>query len=358
MTEHLPESTEMTVPPVPQNEKARIAELEELDILDTAPEQAYDDITYLASRLCGTPIALVSFVDSDRQWFKSRVGLEATETHRDAPFSAHAILDPYEMMVVADALEDERFAEHALVVGGPRVRFYAGVPLTTASGHALGTLCVVDTEPRELSEENARALRALGRQVMSQVELRRAAAEERQLRADLDEYRAKLEESRAELENLSVTDALTGLANRRAFVEALDNEITRSRRYGHELALALIDIDGFKPFNDTHGHVAGDRALSAVAGVLAADSREVDVAARYGGDEFALIMPNTGYEGAMQLAKRIRSGVEHCDDARHPFTVSIGVAAVGDGVETPEQLIEAADEALHDAKGKGRNRVA
>ncbi len=162
--------------PLPENEAARLKALRQYQILDTAPEQAFDDLTRLASQICGTPIALVSLVDANRQWFKSKVGLEALETPRDVAFCAHAILSPDEPLVVPDAAADQRFASNPLVTADPNVQFYAGVPLITAQGHALGTLCVLDHVPRHLTPDQVEALRILGRQAVTQLELRRNLA--------------------------------------------------------------------------------------------------------------------------------------------------------------------------------------
>lgn len=156
----------------PQNEAARLRALHEYQILDTLPEQAYDDITRLASTICGTPIALVSLVDQERQWFKSRIGLEVSETPREISFCAHAIHRP-ELFLIPDATADARFAENPLVTAEPNIRFYAGAPLITAEGLELGTLCVLDVKPRQLSSDQQYALEALSRQVMAQLELRR-----------------------------------------------------------------------------------------------------------------------------------------------------------------------------------------
>lgn len=164
---------------IPADEAGRLAELRDYAILDTPPEQAFDDLTALASSIAGTPIALVSLVDQGRQWFKSRVGFEPTETPREVAFCAHAILDS-RTFVVEDATLDPRFAGNPIVTGGEGIRFYAGAPLETASGHRLGTLCVIDRQPRTLSPEDEAALRIIARQVMVQLELRKAGLELRQ----------------------------------------------------------------------------------------------------------------------------------------------------------------------------------
>ena len=162
--------------PVPNNEAGRLDALYQCAILDTGSEESFDSLTRLAAQICNTPMAMVSLVDADRQWFKSKVGVAVSEIPRDIAFCAHAILQP-DMLVIPDALQDERFAHSPLVTSEPAVRFYAGVPLITGEGHALGTLCVNDRVPRELSESQREALRALARQVVILLELRRKLAE-------------------------------------------------------------------------------------------------------------------------------------------------------------------------------------
>ncbi|MBD0335426.1 MAG: GAF domain-containing protein [Cyanobacteria bacterium Co-bin13] len=170
---------------VPPREAARLEALRQYRILDTPSEQAYDDITALAAFICDVPIALISLVDADRQWFKSKVGVDVNETSRNVSFCAHAILGE-SILIVKDALQDERFDANPLVTCAPNIRFYAGVPLRTPEGHLIGTLCVIDHQPRELSEHQIKTLEALARQVVMQLELKRTSA---QLAEALDQIR-------------------------------------------------------------------------------------------------------------------------------------------------------------------------
>ena len=196
--------------PKPANEAERLVALDTYQVLDSLPEQAYDDIALLAARICQTPIALVSLIDEERQWFKSSYGLPGlNETPRDVAFCAHAIVDQDRMMVIEDAQQDARFSDNPMVTGAPHVRFYAGAPLVDEAGYALGTLCVIDTKPNTLNDEQLTSLSALARQVVTHLDLRRAAKQlslknntlQIALKA-LQKTNTRLERSQGEMTNL------------------------------------------------------------------------------------------------------------------------------------------------------------
>ena len=179
--------------PVPPHEAKRLRVLWQYEVLDTVPEEVFDELTELAARICEAPIALISLVDEKRQWFKSRVGISLQETSRDVSFCAHAIAQP-DLFIVPDATKDERFAHNPIVVSEPKIRFYAGAPLVTPDGYALGTLCVIDKVPRELRPDQQQALRILARHVVSQLELRRRSHELANLRAENQKLKLQLEQ--------------------------------------------------------------------------------------------------------------------------------------------------------------------
>jgi hypothetical protein len=193
--------------PIPKNEAKRIKVLWQYDILDTVPEEVFDDLTELAARICEAPIALITLVDENRQWFKSKVGVTINETSRDISFCGHAI-EQSDLFIVPDATQDKRFAQNPLVTSDPKIRFYAGAPLITPDGHALGTLCVIDKVPRELRPDQKQALRVLARHIMTQLELRRHSRElvrtrqaHEQVQDQLKEAQAQLAKARRELSN-------------------------------------------------------------------------------------------------------------------------------------------------------------
>lgn len=288
----------MHKPPIPANESCRLAALHELKILDTPPEERFERITRLARRLFNVPIALVSLVDADRQWFKARAGLAATETPRSVSFCGHAILEDG-VMVVPDAMSDVRFGDNPLVVGEPGIRFYAGCPLKTRDGHALGTLCIIDTIPRELSAEDTEMLKDLAGTVEQQLTHAQTA----------------------------MVDDLTGLTNRRGFVLLADYVVGLSKRSKFPVCVLLFDLDGFKAINDVHGHAAGDRALTEFARALEASFRESDVISRLGGDEFGVVMTKALLSETTKPLARLDAALKRACKGE-PFEIAYSVGAM------------------------------
>jgi len=324
-------------------EARRLQALQAYGILDTPPELAYDEIAKIASYICDTPMAMVCFMDSGRNWIKAASGVDETEMPRQVTFCHHAIQQPQEVMVIPDARRDERFAGNPLVAQGPRIRFYAGAPLLVPGGEVLGTVCVMDSKPRRMKPLQVETLAALSRQVVAVLELRRA--------------NQTLNAVSSQLAALSLTDALTCIPNRRAFNERIEEEAARARRTGEPFSLLLADIDGFKAYNDDFGHQAGDEALFVVAQVLQGGARPYDHVARYGGEEFAVILPMTNLAAAHGIAERLRLAVAAAEIPHRRLTLSIGVAGMTAQFDAKE-LIRVADRALYEAKARGRNRVA
>lgn len=350
----------MQKPETPANEAQRLEALRSYGILDTPPERDFDDLVAIAAAVCDAPIALVSLIDEQRQWFKARLGLAASQTPRELAFCAHAILQPDQTLVVPDARDDERFHDNPLVVDEPSIRFYAGAPLVAPGGEALGTLCVIDTRPRDLAAKQHKALTALSRQASQAMELRRVShALALQLRESdwyerrLLEYQAELEASNADLTALTRTDPLTGLPNRRAFALALEQAVARSR-VGAPLQVAVLDIDHFKVINDVHGHAEGDRVLQAVADALRLYSAGPGGVARYGGEEFLMLFEAPMAQALLQC-EYVREAIANLPLGL-PLTVSIGVAGHRPGEESAATFARA-DQALYAAKRGGRNRV-
>ena len=463
------------------NDEARLASLHALNVLDTPTETEFDQLVHLAAEICGTPISLVSLVDDHRQWFKASVGMDVRETPRDISFCAHAIQQP-ELFVVENAIEDRRFSDNPLVTGDPSIRFYAGMPLETPSGHKIGTLCVIDTVPRTLRKSQETALKVLASQVQARMDLRlkhralqMALAEKERVAADLrrseslfrlfmnnspfmsyikdsagrylfynaqmanrfnvsmnewlglDDFsiwpeelakvfrehdlevlasdrviekaeetpgangettlwrsfkfpyeddngnrllagisvdvteelqrKKELEAANLRLQELAVTDELTGLKNRRAFEERLRTEFTVAKRKERDLSVLMIDLDHFKMRNDRWGHSAGDDALREMGAILMSTMRVTDLAARYGGEEFVVLLPECNSANAVEAAKRIMQRVAATVWSHVPVTISVGVKTMDAETEDAEQLVDAADAALYEAKAAGRDRI-
>jgi diguanylate cyclase (GGDEF)-like protein/PAS domain S-box-containing protein len=471
-----------------ESEDAKVRSLWANEVFDPAPEAECDEIVRLAASVCGTSHGFLTLLDERRQWFRVSDGFKLESTPREIAFCAYTIRQS-ELFVVKDSFSDSRFSTNPLVSGEPPIRFYAGMPMFTPEGHAVGTLCVIDTQPRVLTPEQQSALQVLSRQASARLELRmqrkaleealkekdkvsaglkaseelfrtfmnaspflsyikdaagrllfynksfakrfgigeytwlgrtderlwspnlsRSArahdlevmaggrmveteehirgadgvnstwrsfkfpchdsagnlllagvavdvTEEVARKAELSRYHLELEEANDQLRKLAVTDVLTGLKNRRAFEERLVMEFSMARRRKRELAVLLLDVDNFKQINDRFGHAAGDDVLRKLGALLRTTVRLPDLPARYGGEEFIVLLPESGEESALGLARRImeRVAAEQWNNER--MTVSIGMAAMNESLVNGLQLVALADEALYAAKRAGKNRV-
>jgi len=270
----------MKKPNTPLDETERLETLRALDVLDTAPEERFDRLTRMAKRLFNVPFALVSLVDENRQWFKSCIGLEATETSRDISFCGHAILGD-DIFVIPNALEDARFKDNPLVTGDPHIRFYVGCPLKAHNGQKIGTLCIIDQEPRTFIQE------------------------------DLDDLRdlATMVEREFSVTHLATMDDLTDISNRRGFLSLSKLTLEMCHRENIPATLIFMDLDNFKPINDQYGHAEGDCLLVTFAQTMKNTFRESDVLARIGGDEFVALLPNLSEDAAKLAVTRLRDAI-------------------------------------------------
>ncbi len=474
-------------PPPPSDEAARLAELRRYNILDTPPDPAFDDLARLAAQLCAAPIALVSLVDEDRLWFKSGVGLTVGEMPRDHAFCAIAIRGR-EPLIVPDAADDPRFAANSLVRSAPPVRFYAGAPLITPAGQALGTLCIMDLKPRELSAGQRESILALARLVVTRLELGLAGAqlgesearfrhlfenaavgifrttpdgrilaanpamlrlldfpsfeelakmnleewgmEERYLRGEFKKrierdgavtnleqtwmtrhnrvvhvressrvvrdrdggvlyYEGAIEDitaqrlaesefnappdgmpataaenlklRKAQLSRVALHDELTGLPNRLLLEQRLQQFMLPANRGGHKVGMVILDLDHFKQINEELGFKAGDRALCALADRLQKMVHRSASLYRWGGDEFALLLPDIrGVDDAVALGEALLEAArEPLEMENRPvfLTYSLGIALFPDHADTADLLLGRATAALRLAKSQGRNMV-
>jgi diguanylate cyclase (GGDEF)-like protein len=266
----------MKAPDYPENEDVRINTLRSLNILDTKPEERFDRLTRLAKRLFGVSIAMVNLVDIDRLCVKSVQGLEVTESPRETSFCGHAILGN-DILVVSDALSDQRFCDNPFVIGDPNVRFYAGVPIVVTNGSKVGTLCLVDYEPRTFSEEDQGLLRDL----------------------------AQMAEQELAAVRMATIDELTQISNRRGFIALAIHSLSLCQRLNKPASLFFFDLDLFKEINDRYGHGEGDRALMGFSQILKEAFRESDVIGRLGGDEFVVLLTNTDYEASNLILSRL-----------------------------------------------------
>jgi len=315
----------MKTPDTPENEQDRLETLRSIDILDTDPEERFDRLTRMAKRMFGVSIALVSLVDENRQWFKSKAGLDACETGRDISFCGHAILGN-DIFVIEDALEDERFTDNPLVTGDPKIRFYAGAPLRYLDGNKIGTLCIIDQKPRVLDTEDYTMLRDL----------------------------AEMAEGELAAIQLATIDDLTKISNRRGFVSLAQNSISLCARQGSPVSMVFLDLDKFKPINDQFGHAEGDHALITFADLMRQSFRDSDVFARIGGDEFVVLLTNTESDRATKIVDRFRNQVDAYNaEAKRGYDLCFSDGIVGihpDQDSQVEDLLREADVLMYEKK--------
>ena len=337
-------------------ESARLAALKAYQILDTGRDHAFDAITELAIRIYQVPASTISLVDKDRIWFKSQQGLPVNEIERVPGLCATAIESdgPY---LINDASQDQRSCENPLVTGGLGLRFYAAIPLRTRAGHALGTLTIIDTQPRALTLDELEDLKALARVTIELIEHSLAVHQVAALNETLGELNTRLQIQ-------ANHDELTSLLNRRATMAQLEKMHALSVREQKPLSLILADLDYFKAINDQYGHVAGDQILVQVAHRLNQVARQSDYVGRIGGEEFMVIMYPCSEADARQVAERImqefaRAAFSLPNGATVALTVSIGIYS-SESREIPDvkAIFKSTDDALYKAKHQGRNRIS
>lgn len=314
----------MKRPDIPQDEPIRLETLRSLNVLDTLPEERFDRLTRLAKRMFGVPIALVSLVDENRQWFKSCICLGASETSRDISFCGHAILGN-EVFIIPNAKEDQRFADNPLVMGDPNIRFYAGCPLAL-NGQKLGTLCIIDQKPRHFEKEDIEALKDL----------------------------ASMAERELEAVQLAALDELTNISNRRGFIVLAQHNLKLCARQNIPAALVFLDLDKFKSINDRFGHAEGDRALVAFASQMKRSFRDSDLFARLGGDEFVVLLSNTAKQQAEEVIQRFnRSLTKYNQEADRGYDIAFSYGVVEFSAEKRvaiEELLANGDSMMYEAK--------
>ena len=338
--------------PIPENDSTRVASLERMQLLSTPRLGDLDRITRIAQKYFHTEMALITLVDKDRQWFKSRVGLDITETSRDISFCGHAI-NSTEMLVVEDVREDQRFFDNPLVEGEPHIHFYAGQPLINTDGFIYGTLCVMSSKPRKFSADDRLVLVDLADMVSLIIKNRH-----------LNDVQTALLDTLASAVRDKMIDPLTGVWNRRGLDELFSREISRAIRQNEPMAVGIIDIDHFKDFNTQFGHLVGDQVLKTAAEILVGCARSYDIVSRFGGDEFVIVASNIYPAAVDAFADKIfqlfhANAKISAQKKTVEFTISAGFSVFQPMSRTDnlfDDLFSHADQALFECKTAGRDQ--
>lgn len=369
----------MTAAPLSAKETLRLAKLYDYGILDTVAETTYDDITALAAHICQTSTAMVSLVDINRQWFKARVGTEVQETPRSMAFCAHTIKGK-DVMVVEDTHHDPIFLDNPLVTGPPYIRFYAGAPLITPDGHALGSLCVLDYQPHHLNPDQIQALQVLSHQVIAQIELgyqrHQLKLSNQQLEQRVKERTASLSSSlyrllsaqtqllkrEAASRHNAVHDPLTALPNRSYFLQRLSQAIQLVQRQpSHRYAVLWVALDDFKSVKDTLGDRVGDQLLVRISERIKQMLRQSDLVARIGDHAFAVLLDDIPtQEHVITAVKRLQNHLKIpvvVQGHKISTGASIGIAFSAMGYRQPEDVLRDADLAMYQAKQQAKQRI-
>lgn len=317
----------------PDQEGERLAALDRYDILDTSREEAFDRIARLIRLSLGVETGIVSLMDGHRQWYKAVEGSPNKEVPLQETFCKE-LLAGGDALTVHDASADARFSDNPHVTADGGVRFYCGVPLRTKDGHIIGSLCAIDPNVRSKGGSEVAILAELAQIAMNELELRQ----------------------------LATVDSLTGAASRRSFKDDARKYVALARRHRSALSVVSFDLDHFKVINDTYGHAAGDQVLSSVARSAAGLLRQSDILGRLGGEEFAVLLPQTDGAHAFDVAEKLRAAFRALKfPGSHPpisVSASFGVATLDPGSDDIDSLLQKADEALYDAKRSGRNRTS
>ena len=291
---------EMQKPPIPINEASRIDSLIKLDVLDTDPQERFDRITRLTKKIFDVPIALISLVDSKRQWFKSKQGLDATETSREISFCGHAIAKPAtensksRILEVQDAIQDNRFFDNPLVTGDPKIRFYAGFILQSHQDYNLGTLCIIDNHPRKLSDSERESFYDLG--MIAQNALQSLRHEDK--------------------------DIHTGLYNRRGFLSITEHIVENSKRNMHLISLAYIELTNYESLIEKHGKLIEQEILSEFVNILKTTFRQSDLISRIGENKFVVLSAHNKFIKFDLNLNRFKENMNIANKVHQDFIIS------------------------------------